>query len=363
MEVRPLSTAKVKPRNLAGLLEVLHSSGRPFRFFLVNCESGVVEGRRVVRFFLELPDEYLGEHVANLLRASMDVEVVEAEPPKAVYERCLDLELARHYALPTCAFGESVDLNPVDGIVGALSSGVGAFEVAARGDPKAKLGIYQYIHERTHRKAGVTKAFTDVAVGILAEASVQRDVKGISREAWWRYGRQWKQDSWRKAEVEAAGKKLQQNLFTCEVKAYGTSEGVETILSTLPSAMNRLRRFKAVRRVEAPMRLARPGRHGLRNALSHLWKILPPATLVAAYYSGLFNPLRLAWVDVVTLALAVAFVFPLLAVFRRRNPVVLSVDELALMVGLPTAVGRLPVELGAMPLSRKPLAKGLNAEL
>ncbi|MHA1835973.1 MAG: hypothetical protein ACTSYQ_03495 [Candidatus Odinarchaeia archaeon] len=59
VEVRPLSTAKIKPKNLACLLEVLHSSGKPFRFFIVNCESPVVKGRRVVRFFLEPPDKYL----------------------------------------------------------------------------------------------------------------------------------------------------------------------------------------------------------------------------------------------------------------------------------------------------------------
>jgi len=165
-----------------------------------------------------------------------------------------------------------------------------------------------------------------------------------------------------KAEVEAAEKKLHQNLFMCEVKAYGTSEGVKTILDALPSAMNRLRRFKTARTVEAPARLARPSGHVLKNTLSHLWKILPPAMLAVAYYFGLFNPLRLAWVDVATFALAVVSVFPLLTFFRKRNLVVLSVDELSLIVGLPTAVGRLPIELGGTPLSRKSLAKSLRKE-
>ncbi|MHA1835972.1 MAG: hypothetical protein ACTSYQ_03490 [Candidatus Odinarchaeia archaeon] len=100
----------------------------------------------------------------------MDVEVVEAEPPKAVYGRCLDLQLAKHYALPICPLGGNMDLNPVDGIVGALSGDIGALEVIACGDPKAKLGIRKYIYERTHRKASMTKAFTDIAVGVLAEA-------------------------------------------------------------------------------------------------------------------------------------------------------------------------------------------------
>jgi hypothetical protein len=319
-----------------------------------------MEGRRVVRFFLELPERVLGEYVAKLIEASMDVEVVEAQPPRTVYERCLDLELAKHYSVPICPMDLNMDLNPVDGIIEALSRGVAAFEVVARGDPGAKYGIRKYLYERTRRRPGLTKALTDIAVDFLGEATIQRDPKDISREAWWRYGRQWKGDPLVRKELLAAEEKLGRNHFTCEVKAYGGRENVKTLLDALPSIMNRLRRFKTTRKVEAPSRMVAPSKHRLRNAFSNLWKIAPPAILAAAYHFGLFNPLRLSWIDMLVSSLAIASIFPLLALLRKRNPIVLSVEELSLIVGLPTSGRRLPIELGGMPLSRKSLAKSLS---
>ena len=41
--------------------------------------------------------------------------------------------------------------------------------------------------------------------------------------------------------------------------------------------------------------------------------------------------------------------------FRKRQPIVLSTQELAQIVGLPTAVEKLPVVLGKVPLARMQL--------
>jgi len=352
VEFRPLGTARIEPGNLIGLLNILYNSGRPFRFYVANCESAVVEGRRAVRFFFELLDRSIGEHVARIVEATLDVEAVEAEPPRVAYERCLELELAKHYAFPVCSLKGKVDLNPVDGIVEALTGGAGAFEVFARGDPEARLGIYKYIRDKIRGKASFSKALSDTLFGVLAEATVQRDPKDISR------GRQWKEDPSVRKELEAAEDKLNRNHFACEFKIYGGRDNVEAVMAALPSALNRFRRFKMARRVEAPMRLIKPSRHSLRNAFSNLWKAALAAIFVAAYHFGFFNPLRLGWVDMLVAALAVASFFPLHSLLRKRNPVVLSAEELSLIVGLPSSVGRLPVELGGAPFSRKSLAKG-----
>lgn len=362
VELRPLGTARIEPRSFIGLLNVLYNSGKPFRFYMANCESAVVEGRRAVRFFLELPERSVGEYVARIVEATLDVEAVEAEPPRTVYERCLELELSKHYALPLCLLEGKVDLNPVDMIVEALSGGAGAFEVFARGDPGARLGIYKYIHGKIRGKASFSKTVSDTLFGMLSEATVQRDPKDISREAWWRYSRQWKEDPIVRRELEAVERKLNRNHFTCEFKIYGGRDNVEAVMAALPSAENRFRRFKTARRVKAPSKLVKPSRHSFRNASSNLWKTAPAAILVAAYHFGLFNPLRLGWVDMLMAALAVASIFPLIAFLGKRKPVVLSMEELSLVIGLPSSIGRLPIEHGGPPFSRKSLAKGLCYE-
>jgi hypothetical protein len=362
VELRPLGTARIESRSLIGLLNVLYNSGKPFRFYMANCESTVVEGRRAVRFFLELSERNVGEHAARIVEATLDVEAVEAEPPRTIYERCLELELSKHYALPLCLLEGKVDLNPVDVIVEALSGGTGAFEVFARGDPGARLGIHKYIYSKIGGKASFSKTVSDIFFGALAEATVQRDSKDISREAWWRYSRQRKEDLIIRKELKAIEEKLNMNLFTCEFKIYGSRDDVEAVMAALPSAMNMFRRFKASGRVEAPMKLLKPSRHSLRNAFRNFWKVAPAAILAMAYHFDLFNPLRLGWVDLSVAALAVVSIFSLLPFLRKRNPIVLSAEEISLIIGLPSSVGKLPIEHGGPPFSRKSLAKNLCYE-
>ena len=96
IEVRPLKTAKFEPGNLAGILEILYNLRKSFRFYVVNAESPIVKGRRTVRFFFEFPDETMKSHVSKVLSASLNVEVLEAQPPKTAFKMGVELELARH---------------------------------------------------------------------------------------------------------------------------------------------------------------------------------------------------------------------------------------------------------------------------
>lgn len=126
------------------------------------------------------------------------------------------------------------------------------------------------------------------------------------------------------------------------------------VTDALPSAINRFKRFKTRRLIKAPTeKLKKPSKYFIRNLLSLIWWIAPLTILGLTWLIGLFNPLRLDLIDQTIVALAIASSFLSIIFLRARRPLVLSTDELSLMVGMPTAVGRLPVELGSIPPSRR----------
>ena len=97
------------------------------------------------------------------------------------------------------------------------------------------------------------------------------------------------------------------------------------------------------------------------NVLCRLWWAIPLNLLLLAGVFGLFNPLNLVlsaslsvW-DVGFVGLEVFLAVCLFAVFRKRQPIVLSTQELAQIVGVPSAVEKLPVVLGKVPLARMQL--------
>jgi len=364
VEVKPLITSELKPGSFAPVLESLFNSGKPFRFLAVDVEDPNVEGKRVVRFFLQLPDRNMIEQLSNVVRALLDVEIVKAQPPKRQYRRCVDLELARDYAVPVCHLTEKPSINLIDRIVAALGGSGAALEIVARGDSKAAAGIQKWIYDKTHHGPSMSKAFSDIGVGVVAEATVQRYPRDISREAWWKYGRQYKTDPWGKEEIKEAETKLHRSLFTCNVRIYGNSpENIQTIKDALPSAMNRFRAFKTERKVvEVQNELEKPSRYWFRNnLLCRLWWATPLAVLFLSWFMGLFNPLRMISspsslsADMVVLTISIFSAFPLYWMFRKRHPIVLSTDELAQIVGLPSAIGKLPVALGRVPTARMQL--------
>ena len=353
VEIRPLASGKFDVGNLAGVLDYLYNAGKPFRFCAVNCPSSRVEGLRCIRFFLQLPSAELADRVANVLSASLDAEVIEgSNPPFANYPCYAEFELRNPYALPIRHHQEKPQANPVDVIVGALTRGDSALEVLAVGDSRARGGILRYVNRKLGKSASFTDALIDAFMGILDAFSggppPKKEVKVL--------------DPFMRERVEAASWKLNRNLFRCELKAYGERETIETIGEALPfSAFNRL----TVRRVsrEAPTspspELRQPrGRELKATLLSLLWLI--PLILIPSlsFLLGMFDPLRLANVDLTIIALTAVLTAVLYAVFRRRPPLILSTDELSLIVGMPTAVGRLPVETGTARITRKLFAFG-----
>jgi hypothetical protein len=356
VEIRPLSTGVFKPGNLLDLFCVLHNTGKPFRIFITTSESTIVKGKRVVRYWLELPTPELQEYVARMLRTYLDVEVIEAEPPKMVYTCYAEFELQKHYALPLWFPGQTPNRNPMDSIFEILASDWGVLELIAKGDHSAKRGIYSYVWRQIYPRCSFTKTITDLCIGMISEVGTQKYGKVSLKETL--RSEQFSKDPQRKAHVEAALRKLQQPLLTCRIRIYGNKQTIEMLKNSIPGVLNRLIRWKTVRKhVKTPDKLTTPTKHILRNLFSHFWKIAPILMLIIAWQLHVFNPLRLELFDITAALLVITVAVIAGILFRRKNPIILSVEEMALIGSLPTAIGRLSIEFGAIPPTRKPLAK------
>jgi len=170
IEIKPLRTAQsLDPEAIKGILDVLHNSGRPFRFVAVGASDPELMGKKTVRFYFEFPDEEMKRYFKKLFTTTLNVEVHEKKPPKLGFERCVDLELARHFAHPVIR-PESPSMLPLDGICSALADG-GAFEVIACGDVGAKTSVHQFVYDRMHGKPSFTKAVADSVFEVYQEAS------------------------------------------------------------------------------------------------------------------------------------------------------------------------------------------------
>jgi hypothetical protein len=81
--------------------------------------------------------------------------------------------------------------------------------------------------------------------------------------------------------------------------------------------------------------------------------------LLFAGVLGWFNLLKfmsaLSAMDLVLPVFAVSLAVCLFVAFKKRQPIVLSTYELAQMIGLPSAVEKLPVALGKVPTARMQL--------
>jgi len=353
IEVRPLRTLKGGALDvMRGILDVLHNSKKPFRFVAAGLPDEEMEAKYVVRFYFEFPDEDAKRYFTRLFTNSLDVEVHEIVPPKITFEKCAELEMARHFAHPIIRHESSL-MPPLDGICSALADG-GAFEVVAVGDIGAKTAVHQFVYDRMHGKPSFSKAVVDAAFDVYAEASIQRDIKDVSREAWWSY-RRYRDDKWVQKEVADAERKMHENLFTCEIRLYGDGVRIEDMKQALPSGMNRFKVFRTLRNAAFPFPLKKPRRILLRNILSPLWLILPAVTVGSAWYLGVLDPFRLGTADLAILLGAAVMAAVLAFLLRRKNPIVLSTSEISLMVGLPSNLGRIPVKFGTSAYSTKPI--------
>lgn len=344
-EIRPLTTAKFEAGNFRHVLSVLYKNGKPFTFFMVNSPSSVVEGR-AVKFFLQLADKDLADYIARYIKATMDVEVVWAKPQTEIHSELVEFEMKKDYALPICELGEKRQENPIDKIVTALSMDeTGAFEVTAVADPKASRSIRNYRLRITGERESFGQIAADMAVGFLG--AILDAIIGQPPPKPGRKERERNLDPTVKAKADAAERKLNRNLFTCTIKAYGRRETLNRIVEALPCALNEFKKYRILKNVDAPSELKRPGRYTVRNALNNICWIMPLLLLVLAMFFGLLNPLRLNALDILITITAMFCSIPFYIIFKKRGAVVLCDEELSLIVGLPTAAKRLQVEPGA----------------
>jgi hypothetical protein len=371
VEVRPLVTSELLAANFVPVLDALHSLGVPFRFFIAAPRDGGGGGsnRSLVRFFLHIFDEQNRVQISNIIRTVLDVEVVGgAEPLTQQYRFCADLELAKHYALPVvfnCSQQET-GVNLVDRLVASAAGLDMCVEVTARADPNAAAGIQKFVYDKLSHKSGAGTLFLDPLVDLMG-AGIGKNPQPEGSTVRSGQARQ-KIDAWSRELVKQAELKLSNNLFTCQIHIWGNSlQNVQAVKKALPAAAtNKFKTYKTTKKPKhPPTTLKTPTRYMLRNnILCRLWWTIPLSILLYAGIIGLFNPLKLifsstsptvSFVDGGFVVLTASLAICLFIIFRRRQPIVLSTQELAQIVGLPTAIEKLPIALGKVPLSRMQL--------
>ena len=358
VEIQPLITSKLEPANFAPVLDVLYGLGKSFRFLMVNTSDREVVGRFFVRFYLQVCDEQAKVQVSNIIRALLDVEVVSIDfPVVEQFGVCVDLELAKNYALPIVNFQQEQLVNLVDELVASFAGVQVCLEVIAVADPNAALGVQKFVYKKTSHDPWLGKALLDQGTDFLGQAIGINQKDNHTKKS-----SQAKVDSWTRECVKNAENKLYSNLFTCQIKVYGDSiKNVNGVKSVLPLAMNRFRTFKTHKNQLLTSKLKTPKKHHIRNnVLCNLWWSIPLCLLLLAGVLGWFNPLNFFYstiftVDLVLPVLVAGLVVCLFVAFKKRQPIVLSTLELAQMIGLPCAVAKLPVALGKVPTARMQL--------
>ncbi|MCW4008796.1 MAG: hypothetical protein NWF09_08950 [Candidatus Bathyarchaeota archaeon] len=372
VEIRPLVTCEAEPYNFLPILQTLYNSGQPFRFIIADASDHDVQGRNVVRFYVQFPNDELLKYFASVLNAIYDVDIIRSEPPQTRYSYQADLSLASRVSMWLCNIGDKAKTaNSIDQLVAAIAGTGSIIEVTAKGDPKSAIALGKIIYEREVGKASVSKIASDTIVGIIGEAAVQRDIKDQSRETWWKYGRQNKLSAWSQEEIARAKEKLSRLLFLCDIKIYSNNKDeLHRIRNAFPSSTNKLRIYRVKKTKQAtplPANINPPRRHWLlNNILSKLWIAGFAAPLTIAYLTGAISIQQIIEANITpllsTLIISTAAAVALLLIFRKRNPIILSDIELSSIIGLPTAIGKLPVAIGRTPSSRTQLGSEIENE-
>ncbi|MDR2719387.1 MAG: hypothetical protein LBC03_01095, partial [Nitrososphaerota archaeon] len=221
--------------------------------------------------------------------------------------------------------------------------------------------------------SGVGALFLDPLADLVG-AGLGKNPQDTASTATVRDGRsgQNRVNSWSRELIKSAELKLASNLFTCQILVFGNSlQSVQAVKNALPAApTNRFRTFKTTKKPrQSPAAVLRePSRYVVHNSvLCRLWWAVPLSILLLTWFFGLFSPLRFVSsssgslfstvVDVGVLVLVVFVAVCLFLVFRKRNAVVLSTQELSQIVGLPVAIAKLPIALGKVPVSRMQLGQ------
>jgi len=368
MEVRPMITGLYAPQNFKPVLDMLFGSRRPFKAVFVNMESDRVPGRRVIKMFLGCTSRETADHVANVLQAILNVQIVPGAPPARKYQRKIELHMEQHFALPIISLSSPIEHNPIDVIIGTLSGiGEGAVEITSVGDPGARGGIFQYVAAKTLGTKSVEKGVEDAVFGIGAEIAVQRDMREIRRQSFWAAGKK-KTSPWGDFLIKEATAKMKENQFRCNISLYGEPVLVQSLLGAFPSGTNRLRTFKTEHNEKTDSHIHMPSHGILQKVKKTLLKWSPLLALGFAYAVGLCNPQNLVdvfirdklWVyafkEFVVLGIAAGLFF-MSILSKSKKAIILSTDELSAIIGLPSAVGKLPVEIGTAPTTRRGLVE------
>jgi len=357
VEVRPLLTGRFEPFNFKQVLDALYGFSKPFKVFFVCGTSDRAAGRKTVKMFIGFEDERACNQTKEILEATLAVQVTPNKPPIKQYRRKIELQMQQHYALPITDLSGKLNYNPIDSIIGALAGlGDGAIEIIAIGDPRARGNVYKFIMEKSMGQRSLQKQTTDLFFGIGAEIAVERDMQDVRREAWWKAGKR-ELSEWDKVLIKEASVKMRANQFKCEINVYGEPETVSALLGALPAAMNKLQTYHTDREKSPSLLVTKPSSYTKEKIYSFFIKYSALALLAVAIFTGTFELSGLGtfgFKEMVILVGAALLAVPNLF-YKKRKKIILSSDELSTIVGMPTAIGKLPVELGTTPVTRRGL--------
>jgi len=364
VEIRPLITSELKTGNFAPILDALYNLAKPYRFLIKNTPKNREEKEpSLIRFYIQLFDEQTKNQMSNIIRTLLDVETVSAEPPEQAYQFRVELELAKNYALPIVNYQEKKPTNLIDRLTASITGLDTSIEITAQADPNAILNIQTYIHKKSnshyYANSSLSKEVLNQSIdtiGILAgKNTTPKPTKNTSAT--------YNADPWGRECAKNATIKLASTLFICQIVIQSNStQTAQAIKKALPAAMNHFKTAKTQKNPQPPLTTLRPPpKYWLRNNIfCRLWWIVSIGILLLTYQLGLFDPIKfmtapLSKMDVGPPLLAAIVAVCLFINFRKRHPIVLSTQELAQIIGLPTAIEKLPIALGKVPLSRMQL--------
>ena len=100
------------------------------------------------------------------------MEVVSVDFPLVVeqFGVCLDLELAKNYALPIVNFQQEQLVNLVDELVASFAGAQVCLEVVGVADPNAAMGVQKFIYKKTSHDPWIGKTLLDQGTDFLGQA-------------------------------------------------------------------------------------------------------------------------------------------------------------------------------------------------
>ena len=333
VEIKPYPSSKLEPRNLAPIVDFLYLE-EPFRFLATYCESERIKGAKVLRYFLEVPHQHAGLITNRLGLLGLHAE--SSNPPLIPHDLMCEMELARDYVWPLIHTEPKTALEQpsvAENIAAALCGGgtIGVLEVTARADSGSARRIARVAYYRNN--PGPSLFYQ-----LIRPGSAEREQ---------RRGSPLPEDVSRVLQA-----RLRDKLFSCRVRIYAGVENVHSLLAALPAGrLNCLRICRSRRGGKEIQPIKKPSRNIAKRALKYLVMLGALGLLGLSYIAGLFNPLRMGWLDWLVLVPVVVFLAFVYLAWHIPRAIVLSTSELSNLLSLPTNFGRLPVEFAKHPTS------------